>query len=335
MTIMSSPPPTHRFELNCFLTQKGFEVSQARFKELQLDPAQDYDYGKFRELLYHTDCIWYMHGKSIYLLGDEREIRAKLADENFKAKSARSVPYSEMLTERESVLRFLLYSALGRLMRERGFMPSISVRRHSYYPYFKADKNDITVSHSLSRPGFKVIAKNGVVIDLDLSPDGPALLWIDIKLFTFVHFREDSLGPGDLVYLQCENAPQCTLECPDLLEGAFVIEDESRDTLTLPCVSSSTSAIVTVKTKSRRRVVQIPNECAYTTVSTFTLKELGIYDWWRPRAILPTQERHKITWQLINLIAQRSDVLLVPLPGDQELAFDLQPITQSVQMRIA
>jgi hypothetical protein len=329
---MPDPPPSDRFELNCLLTRAESNFLQVQFKELQLVSEQDY--GELRDILRHTDSIWYGEEKSVYLLGDTRELKSLLEDSEIETGFTRLIPYEEMLTKRESILRFLFYSALDRLMRRRGFLPSISRQQRSYYPQFDSREGFCT-TYSMTRPDFRVIAKSGLVFDLDLSPDGPALLWIDTKLFTFVHFSGVSLEPGRPVYLLCNKAAECaSTACSPLLEGGFV-EDTTESPVVLPCVDADTAVTSTVRSKSRELTALVPYDYIYTTVDTHTVKELRIYDWWRPKAIPSSQERHDITWKLIRLLAQQSGSLRVPLPDDQEVVFDLQPITQRVQMRFA
>jgi hypothetical protein len=332
---MPNPPPEHNFELNCFFTQPEFNLSGVHFKELQLASGQNYEYGRLRGILRHTDSIWYAQGRSIYLVGQAREIRTVLNANTIETTTVRLVPYTEMLARRESVLRFLLYSAFGRLMRQRGFTSSLSGRQRSYYPLFDS-KETVRVAHKLVKPDFTAVAKNGLVLDLDLSPDGPALLWIDSKLFTFVHFKKPSLESGEPAYLLCDKTAECaSQECSSLLEGVFVTEDANKDLLVLTCAEPEAVTTLIVRSRSREQTVQVPYDYLYTTVSPHELKELGIYDWWRSKAMPRPPERYSTIWQLIRLIAKQAKTLTVPFPGDQRVVFALRPIGARVKMRFA
>lgn len=175
-----------------------------------------------------------------------------------------------------------------------------------------------------------------MVFHLDLSSVGRGLLWIDTKLFTFVNDRETSLETGEPVYLMCANFTSCVASGHQaLLEGSFVVDLREDDKLlVLPCVTPDIADTLIVRSKSKGQIVQIPAACAYTTNNTRELKELGVYDWWWPKAIPPTPSRYQITQQLIKLIATDSELLAIPLPGDQKIIFKLQSVSLEVAMRV-
>lgn len=334
---MTDPVPSHRFELNCYMTQDGFDLANVSFKGITFNQPEDFSYGQLRNLLRHTDTIWYAEGDQIYLVGSEGEIISSLQEAGFSGLSARAVPYDEMLTTRENILRFVIYAALDRLMHQKKFLPSIGGQGRAYYPQFASiEDQEVELTYTLSSENCTVISKNGLVFHLDLSSVGRALLWIDTKLFTFVKHHEDHLETGEPVYLMCANPADCVASGhQSLLDGAFVIDlREDDDLLILPCVSEDMADTLIVRSKSREQIVQIPETCAYTTNNTRELKELGVYNWWRPKAIPPTESRYNITQLLINLISEDSNQIIILLPGDQKVIFDLQPISLKVQMDI-
>lgn len=265
------------------------------------------------------------------MVGDEREVRELLKEKGLETGQARLVSHAEMLTKREPILRFLLYSGFDQLMRQRGFLPSISTSGHSYYPSFE-ERNGTKVTDRKMNPKFDVITKNGMVFDIDLSPDGPALLWIDSKLFTFIHASDFSFEDGDPVYLLCTQSPKCDLgEFSYLLDGAFVTDDDKEELM--PACVLNKSNIIRVRSKTGRKVVQVPHDCIYTMADPSTLKELGVYDWWRAKAIPSPERRYVMNKSLVNMISEDPNVLTIPFPGNQNLVFNLQPIVLSVQMR--
>ena len=331
---MAYSPPTYKFELNCFMTQSGSSLTQLQFKDLEIASANtDSYYRTLRGALERATAIWYAHENHIYLIGDERDLREPLKQNGIETGQARLVPYIEMLTKRESILRFLLYSGLDQLMRQRDFLPSISTSGHSYYPKFE-ESGGSRVTNWLTNSKFKIAAKNGMVFDLDLSPDGPALLWTDAKLFTFVHTGRNSLEEGEPVYLLCDPLSECDLgQFSYLLDGAFVVGDEIAERV-LSCVHDE-SDTMRVRSKTGRKVFQVPQRCVYTTADTSTLKELGIYDWWRTHAIPSPEERYQMSKSLLNMVAQGPNVLTIPFPANQSLSFNLHPIVMAVQVRFA
>lgn len=334
---MTDSVPSHNFELNCYITQDGFDLANINFKAIMFNQFEGFNYGQLRTMLRHLDTIWYAQGNQIFLVGSEVEIIPILQAANYEGLSARAVPYDEMLSHRENILRFIIYAALDRLMRQKNFLPSIGGQSRTYYPQFDSvEDQDIELTHTVSQESYIVITKSGLEFHLDLSSAGRALLWIDTKLFTFVNHREDPLETGEPVYLMCDDFADCVAsEHHALLEGAFVIDLQEDDELSvLPCVSPDTTDTLIVRSKSKEQIVQIPEACAYTTYNTRELKELGVYDWWRPRAIPPMQSRYEITQQLIKLITTDSDQLSISLPGNQKIVFKLQPISQEVSMRI-
>lgn len=331
---MADPSPTYKFELNCFMTQAGTGLNQLQFKELKIVTSSPVNYRTLREFLERGSSIWYAHENYIYLVGDEREVRECLKENGVETGQARLASYGEMLAKRESILRFLLYSGLDQLMRQRGFLPSISTSGHSYYPSFEK-RNETKVTDQMKNSNFTVITKNGMVFDIDLSPDGPALLWIDGKLFTFIHTSDDSLEDGDPVYLLCNQSPNCDLgEFRYLLDGAFVTDDDDKEKLLPACVLNK-SNIVRVRSKTGRMLIVVPRDCIHTMADTSTLKELGVYNWWRAKAIPTSEERYKISKSLVNMISEDPNVLAIPFPDNQSLVFNLQPIVRPVQMRFA
>lgn len=334
---MATPPPKHRFELNCFKTKDGFDCADLSFKAIKITSPQGLDYRQIRELLQGIDAIWYAEGDQIFLVGSEREIVSRFNETDYKILSARSVTYNEILTQRQTILRFMVYRAIDRMMRQHGFLPSIGGQHRTYYPYSdgpKEQEGGIQLTHSLQRDEFKVIVKNGLIFDLDLSPKGRALLWIDTKLFTFVCFNQAVLETGEPIYLMCENAKVCISSgYESLLEGGFIVE-EDENLPTLPCVLLDKIQAMAVRSKARDKIVHVPTKCAYTTVNTHELKELGIYEWWYRLAIPPTEKRYEVTRQLIDLFVEQADTLIIPFPDKQEVAFNLQPISMEVQMRI-
>jgi hypothetical protein len=217
-------------------------------------------------------------------------------------------------------------------MRESEFLPSIPSREHSYYPRFDR-KNGICVTHRLSRRNLSIIVKNGVILDLDLSPDGPALLWIDSKLFAFVNSKS-GFRAGEPIYLICKELAKCIPDdYQDLLEGAFALSSDRNNARSLQCALGEVNSTIAVRTKSKHQIMRVPQRCTYTTVNTHKLKALGLYNWWRPRAIPSSRQRYRLTRYLIQMIAQRQSDLTIPLFDDQEIKFSLQPITQGVRMR--
>ena len=329
---MNNSPPTHQFELNCFLTQPGHNLSKIHFKELKLEQKPGLTYGELRDLLHGVGAIWYGMGDSIYLIGDEREFRERLAGSTVKATTAKLIPYHQMRTQREDVLRSLIYGAIDRLMYQRNFLPSISGRQHSYYPFFDVNDKGVTATHSLERPDCKVVAKHGLIFDLDLSPEGPALLWADTKLFTFVHYKSESVEDDEPVYILCKTALSCmSVEHPVLLSGAFVTTNPDVPPQIPVCASSGTTTVV--RSKIQRRPYSLPQKCLYTTVDIETLKDLNIYDWWRPKAILSSGERYRITWHLLRQLTDGADTFVIPMPDNQQVIFSTSPLNIRVQIK--
>lgn len=334
---MSDSPPSHNFELNCYMTQDGFDLANVSFKAIRFNQPEGFNYGQLRDLLRHTDTIWYAQGNQIFLVGHEGEIIPTLQAANYEGLSARAVPYDEMLSRRANILRFIIYMALDRLMQQNNFLPSINRQNRAYYPVFNTiEEQSVEFTHTLSTASYTVVTKNGLIFDLDFSSAGRALLWIDTKLFTFVSHRNDLLETGKPIYLMCDNFVDCVgSEHHSLLEGSFVIElREDDELLRLPCVSQDAADTQVVRSKSKEQIVQIPASCAYSTYNPRELKELGVNDWWRPKAIPPTQSRYEITQQLIKLVGEDSNRLVIPLPGEQKIVFTLQPISLKVQMDI-
>lgn len=337
---MTTPPPIHRFELNCFRTQPEFDVSRVQFVAIEMDSRAALGYRELRQLLHGVASVWHADGNHLFAIGPTREIESRLAAKEIEHHTSRPVSFRELLQERETTLRSLLYGALDQFMRSAGFMPSLGSRRHSYYPCFEA-REDVTVTHTFLKPGLKVIGKNGVVFDLDLSPEGTALLWIDAKFFAFANGTAIPLETGDPIYLLCTEAHRCVslTSFETILDGGFITERVSSadgDTsIVLPCASQSGETSVLVRTKSNGQTVLIPRTCAYKTVAAPELKDLGAYEWWRAKAMLPGAQRHELTHTLIGLIAAQSELLTIPLPGDQKIIFDLKPLTMAVRVRFA
>ncbi len=338
------------FELNCFLTSEDSRLSDIVFKELELISSQDY--AVLRDLLSGTRALWYAEGNRIYLVGDERELKNRLSDSDIDTGAVRLVQYSEMLNRREPVLRALYHSALAQLMAKNDFRPSIGRRRRSYYPYFDS-KDSIRVTARMSREGFMALIKDGLQFAFDLSPEGRALLWVDVKVFTFIHFESSKLEPGEPIYVFCVNsgsshAGGATLSevgslalhledvfpCEVLSEGAFVAESsESGIFSVLPCVSFALEETTPVISKVGHKKVLVPHQWVYTTINTRELRELSIYDVWREIAIRPAPRRYQVMKGLIKLIARDTESLRIPFPDGQELVFSLTPIKFDREMR--
>jgi hypothetical protein len=340
--------PSFEFELNCFLTTDSSRLSRIQFKELRL--TSKLNYPELREVLSGTQAIWYAYGDSIYLVGDERELREKLSSNDIATGTASLVEYAEMFEHRELVLRAVLHSALSRFMMRNDFRPSIGRRSHSYYPYFHSTRNDVQLTTKVVGQGFTALFKDGLQFAFDLSPEGRALLWIDVKAFPFVHLDSpETLGSGP-VYIFCINSdyflevsstyptdflPVATDDaalCEALTQGAFL--EESGDVyLDVPCVSFGMEQPAHIVCKAGHKSVQVPYEWVYTTASTRTLRELDIYDRWLGVAMKPAPERYQLMKDLIDLIAQDDESLVIPFPDEQRLVFSLSPIkfTQEVE----
>lgn len=321
---------SHTFELNCFLTFEKSKLSNIDFKELELTSTQDYS--KLRDALRRTQAIWYALGDRIYLVGDERELRNRLSKRNIETGAARLVEYSEMLNSKELALRAILHSALARLMAQNDFRPSIGRRRRAYYPCFDT-KDGIQVTIRMSGEGFTALIKDGLQFAFDLSPEGRALIWIDVKVFTFVHFEKNEMESGRPVYVFCTNSDCPTPGCEILREGAFLEESAVEDAFSvIPCASSMIES-TPIASKAGNDKVLVPYQWVYTTVSTRMLRELGIYDRWREIAIRPAPSRYRVMQNLIGLVADRTESLVVPFPEGQSLVFSLSPIKFTREMR--
>jgi hypothetical protein len=156
-----------------------------------------------------------------------------------------------------------------------------------------------------------------------------------MKLVTFVRLATP-LASGAPVYVMCDKRQECVAGKYEILrEGAFVSEEGHEDISALPCVLANTSDTIVVRTKIGEKLIRIPNGCAYTTVGTKALRELGVYRWWRSKAIPSPEERYATTWQIIDWIGGQRQSLVVPLPNDQKIAFGLQKATLRVQMRFS
>lgn len=322
---------SHTFELNCFFTSEESRLSNLAFKELKLTSTQDYP--MLRNALRRTQAIWYALGDRMYLVGDERELRNQLSSSNIDTGAVRLVEYSEMLNLRELALRAILHSALARLMAQNDFRPSIG-RRQAYYPYFDT-KDDIRVTIQMSGEGFTVLIKDGLQFAFDLSPEGRALLWIDVKVFTFVHFEKNEMESGEPVYVFCTNSDCPTPGCEVLIEGAFLGESDAEDTFSVvPCASSIIEP-TPITSKAGNDKVLVPYQWVYTTVNTRMLRELGIYDRWREIAIRPAPSRYRVMENLIGLIAKHAESLTIPFPDGQSLTFSLSPIKFTRSMRLS
>ena len=285
-----------------------------------------------RDTLRRTQAIWYALGDRIYLVGDERELRNQLSGSNIDTGAVRLVEYSEMLTLRELALRAILHSALARLMAQNDFRPSIGRRRQTYYPYFDA-KDDVRVTIRMSGEGFTALIKDGLQFAFDLSPEGRALLWIDVKVFTFVHFEKSEMEPGEPVYVFCTN-PDCpTPGCEVLAEGAFLEKSDAEESSPVISCASSIIEPTPIKSKAGDNKVLVPYRWVYTTVNTRRLRELGIYDRWRETAIRPASSRYQVMQNLIGLVADHTESLVVPFPEGQNLIFSLSPVKFTKEMR--
>jgi hypothetical protein len=113
------------------------------------------------------------------------------------------------------------------------------------------------------------------------------------------------------------------------------LEGNENDLPSLPCIKSNTARTLAVQSKSHEDTIRIPYSCAYTTVDTVTIKELGIYEWWLTQAIPRASNRYALTRKLVRLIMGKADTVLIPLPDNQQIGFDLHPITLNVQVRFA
>jgi hypothetical protein len=327
---MPELPREFTFELNCFLTSEDSKLSDITFKRLELASKQDY--GMLRDLLRDTQAIWYALGDKIYLVGDDGELWRRLSNANIEVNNICLVEYSEMLERRELALRAILHSAVAQLMTQNGFRPSIS-RHRSYYPYFDI-KNGVQVTTRMSLAGATVLVKNGLQFALTLSPTGRALIWIDAKLFTFVHFDDESqMKSGEPIYVFCTN-PDCpTPSCKILTEGAFLDRSGTEDAFPAISCASSITHPTPVKSKAGNMGVLIPYQWAYTTASTRVLREQGIYDRWRDIAQPSAPNRYRVMYDLVELVADRDESLIVPLPDEQNLIFSLSPIQFTRKMR--
>jgi hypothetical protein len=321
---------SHTFELNCFMTPDESSLSNIVFKELELTSTQNYPV--LRDALRRTQAIWYALGDRIYLVGDERELRNQLSSSNIDTGTVRLVEYSEMLNSRERALRAILHSALARLMTQNDFRPSISRRRQAYYPYFDT-KDDVQVTIRMSGKGFTALIKDGLQFAFDLSPEGRALLWIDVKVFTFVHFEKNEMKSGEPVYVFCTNSDCPSAGCEILTEGAFLELGTSDAFSVVPCASSMEDPTPIVSKTEHKRIL-VPYEWVYTTVDTRTLGELGIYDRWREIAIRPAPSRYRVMQNLIGLIAKRGESLSIPFSDEQSLTFSLSPIKFTRSLRL-
>ena len=322
---------SHTFELNCFVTPDESRLSNIVFKELELTSTQDYPV--LRDALCRTRAIWYALGDRIYLVGDERELRNQLSSSNIDTSTVRLVEYSEMLSSRELPLRAILHSALARLMARNDFRPSIGRRRRAYYPYFDT-KDGVRATIRMSGEGFTAFVKDGLQFAFDLSPEGRALLWIDVKVFTFVHFEKNEMEPGESVYVFCTNSDCPRAGCEILTEGAFLELGTGDAFSAVPCASSMEEPTPIVSKTEHKRIL-VPYEWVYTTVDTRTLRELGIYDRWREIAIRPAPSRYRVMQDLIGLIAKRGESLNIPFPDEQSLTFSLSPIKFTRSMRLS
>lgn len=321
---------SHAFELNCFITPEESRLSNIAFKELKLISTQDYP--MLRDALRRTQAIWYALGDRIYLVGDERELRNQLSSSNIDTGAVRLVEYSEMLNSREPALRAILHSALARLMAQNDFRPSIGHRRQAYYPYFDT-KDDVRVTIRMSGKGFTALIKDGLQFAFDLSPEGRALLWIDVKVVTFVHLEKNEMESGEPIYVFCTNSDCPTPGCEVLREGAFLEESDAEDTFSAVSCASSIIEPTPIRSKAGKDKVLVPYQWVYTTVNTRMLRELGIYDRWREIAIRPAPGRHQVMQNLIGLVADRTESLVVPFPEGQSLVFSLSPIKFTREMR--
>jgi len=321
---------SHTFELNCFITPEESRLSNIAFKELKLISTQDYP--MLRDVLRRTQAVWYAIGDRIYLVGDERELRNQLSSSNIDSGAVRLVEYSEMLNSRETALRAILHSALTRLMTQNDFRPSIGRRRQAYYPYFDA-KDDVRVTIRMSREGFTALIKDGLQFAFDLSPEARALLWIDVQVFTFVHFEENEIEPGEPVYVFCMNSDCPTPGCGVLREGAFLEESDVEDTFSVVSCASSITEPTPIRSKAGKDKVLVPYQWVYTTADTRMLRELGIYDRWRETAIRPASSRYQVMQNLIGLVADRTESLVVPFPEGQNLIFSLSPVKFTTEIR--
>jgi hypothetical protein len=318
------------FELNCLPISKESRLSDITFKELELISKQDYL--MLRNALEETEAIWYALENRIYLVGDERELRNQLANNKIETGAVRLVEYSEMLNRKELALRAILHTALARLMAQNEFRPSISSRRQSYYPYFDI-RDDIQVTSRISGEGFTTLIKDGLQFAFDLSPEGRALLWVDVKLFTFVHFEKNEMEPGKSVYIFCANSECPTPGCEVLVEGAFLEELDDEETFSeIPCASSIIEPTL-IRSKAGNRKVLVPYQWVYTTVNTRMLREMGIFDRWREIAIRPAPCRYQVMQDLIGLITDRAESLVVPFPEKQDLVFSLSLIRFTRKIR--
>lgn len=323
---------SHTFELNCFLTSEESKLSNIAFKELKLTSTQDNP--KLRDALRRTEAVWYALANRIYLVGDERELRNHLSSRNIDTGAVRLVGYSEMLNSKELALRAILHAALARLMAQNDFRPSIGRRRHAYYPYFNA-KDDIRVTNRMSGEGFTALIKDGLQFAFNLSPEGRALLWIDLKVFIFVHFEKNEVESGEPVYVFCTNSDCSTPGCEVLREGAFLEESDAEGAFSVVSCASSMIEPTPIRSKARNDKVLVPYQWVYTTVNTRMLRELGIYDRWREIAIRPAPGRHQVMQNLIGLMAKQAESLIIPFPDGHSLTFSLSPIKFTRSMRLS